>query len=249
MQLGTDDFLSVLLSDFAAGVLDCTVEASNTGNVQIKSFSLGGDVSNCSTAGQSIPPGRSVVCSLQKNVTATELAAAGALSLSFPLAVSTAGTVPTLESVPLEVYSASLSKLISASPACATCRGCLASANDFVKQHGAQPDIATLARSFGVFCEQSAVLRQTQGCSRVQAAIANSTMGNLGRRAAGLCLTLQLCDRKLGASCTAKVNVNTTPTDVSASTLDVCSGKHPTHLQSRPHVQPTLLLRVLVLSG
>jgi hypothetical protein len=212
---------------FAAGVLDCTVEASNTGNVQIKSSSLGGDVVNCSTAGQSIAPGRSVVCSLRKTITAAELEAAGSLSLSFLLTVTPSGLVPTLESVPLQVYSANLSKIISASPACATCRGCLTYANDFVKQFGAQPGVASLAKSFGTFCEQSDVLRQTQACSRVQAAIANSTMGNLGRRAAGLCLSLQLCDRKLGASCAAKVNVSTSPTEVSASTLDVCTGKHP----------------------
>lgn len=226
----------MLLSDFAAGVLDCTVEASNIGNVQINSFSLGGDVGNCSAAAQSILPGRSVVCSLRKNVTATELATAGPLSLSFPLAVSPAGTIPTLESVPIQVHSASLSKLISASPACAKCRSCLTSANDFVKQHGAQADVATLAKSFGLFCEQSVALRQTQACSRVQAAMTNSTMGNLGRRAAGLCLSLQLCDRKLGASCAATVNVSTTPTEVTASTLDVCTGKHPTHPQRSWHV-------------
>ena len=194
------------------------------GNVRLANFSLAGGVVNCSSM-QAMPPGQTINCMLRKNVTEQEQAAAGSVLLSYPLTATPMGTVPTMESLPLQVYSANLRRLIAASPACGACRGCLASTNDFVRQSVTLTDPINLSKSFGVFCEQSMALRTSQACARVQAAIANSTLGNSGRRAAGLCLELQLCNRKLGASCAAQVNVSSTRVEVSAATLDVCTGK------------------------
>jgi len=219
--------LSCALFVHAEGLLECTIEAVNIGNVGLANFSLSGDVTNCSQSApaRSVAPGRSVICSLRKTVTEQEVAAAGSLALTYPLTVAPLGTVSSLRSFPLQTYAASLSKLIASSPACGACRSCLVSTRDFVQQFGTQADVPTLARSFATFCEQSASLRLSQACSRVQSMITNSTMGNLGRRAAGLCLELQLCDRKLGTSCSSQVTVGTSNVTVSAATLDVCTGK------------------------
>jgi len=82
-----------------------------------------------------------------------------------------------------------------------------------------------LASTFGAYCTQNDALKQSGQCLAVQGAIANSTIGNLGRRAAGLCLALQLCDSKYGPSCSMQVTLATGLVNVSAATLDTCTGQ------------------------
>src|SRR5689334_21067370 len=114
----------------AAGLLECTIEAFNQGNVRLNSFSLGGDAVSCGRAtAQTIPPGGSVRCLLRKNVTAQQLAGAGQLQLAYPVTVAPAGQAPALQGTPLNMSSLSLAKLIAASPACSTCRNCMQGAN------------------------------------------------------------------------------------------------------------------------
>lgn len=175
----------------------------------------------------SILPGGAIKCLLRKNVTADQLAAAGLLQLNFPVTVTPAGTAPNVQITPATPYAASLATLIGASPACGVCRSCLEATRTFAQ---AQPETASpvaRASAFATFCGQSEALKQSQLCSKVQADIAASTFGNLGRRAAGLCFALELCDRKLGTSCSMAVaaNASSSPAPVSTATLDTCTGK------------------------
>lgn len=214
----------------AAGLLDCTLEAANTGNVRLSNFSLGEDAVSCrADTAQTLLPGASVRCTLRTNVTAEQLAAAGQLPLNYKLTVTPAGPVKTLQDAPLETSNLQLDTLIGASPACSSCRSCMQATRTFVQSQG--PDITPTARAtaFGSFCAQNEVLKQSPLCSKVQADIAASTFGNLGRRAAGLCFALDLCDRRFGTSCSMQVAVNSTAglqsIPVSTASMDVCSGK------------------------
>lgn len=207
-------------------MLYCALDATNAGNVRLDVFSLAGDATNCSAAvNRTLLPGDSVKCALRKTVTPEQLAAAGPLQLSFPLTYAARGTVAALDAAPLESFSASLVTLIGASPACGACKACLASTRVFVSQHKAEPNVSALATAFGAYCSQDNMLKQTQRCAQTQADVASSTFGNLGRRAAGLCFALQLCDRKYGTSCATQLNVSTNAVAVSTATLDRCTGK------------------------
>jgi hypothetical protein len=120
-----------------------------------------------------------------------------------------------------------LATLIAASPACGVCRSCLEATRSFVQAQPETASAAARASAFATFCSQSQVLKQSQLCSKVQADIAASIFGNLGRRAAGLCLALELCDRKLGTSCSIAVaaNASSSQAPVSTATLDTCTSK------------------------
>lgn len=206
-----------------AGVLDCTLEANNFGNVRLANFSVAGDATNCSVP-RVLAPNSGVKCSVRNNVTSSELAAAGNLVLQYPLTVTPRGSVAALQPVPIAEYAASLANLIGTSPACSTCRDCMASAGAFVAQHAREASVTTLASAFGAYCAASDALKPSQLCSKVQAHITASTFGNLGRRAGGLCLGLGLCDRAYGTSCTTQVAVGTNNVSVSTATLDTCTG-------------------------
>jgi hypothetical protein len=98
----------------------------------------------------------------------------------------------------------------------------------FVQNQPADATPAATATAFGAYCTQNEVLKQSALCSKVQAAITASTFGNLGRRAAGLCMRLELCDRTMGANCNMQVAIgNTSVVVVSTANLDVCSGMSP----------------------
>lgn len=210
----------------AAGVLECSLEASNTGNVRLTNFSLAGDAVNC--AASTIPPGGSVQCLLRKNVTTQQLSAAGLLDVSFPFKVAPAGLVTSLQSPPFNIYTASLPTLIGASPECDACRSCLVATRTFVQSQPADSGAAATAAAFGDYCAQDKVLRQSPLCSKVKADIEASTFGNLGRRAAGLCFSLQLCNRVLGAHCAVQpppTNGSQPTVSVSTADVDLCTGK------------------------
>lgn len=203
------------------------MDATNFGNVRLSNFSLSGDVINCSArAGSVMPPGSSIRCILRKNVTAEQLSTAESLLLSFPMSVSPLGTVTALQNPPWQTYLANLSALIGASPACTNCQGCLASAGAFTKQNFKEPNSTVLAKSFRAYCLQSDLLKATQLCGTVADAISGSTFGNLGRRAAGLCFALRLCDRRLGTSCSSGVALDASQVAASTATLDTCTGEH-----------------------
>jgi hypothetical protein len=207
--------------------------------VRLNGFTLAGDAVSCGKAtAQTILPGGSVRCLLRKNVTTQQLADAGQLLLAYPVTVTAAGQMPGLLSTPLNTSSMSLSKLIGASPACNTCRDCMRATQAFVQSLPVEASAAMIASAFGTACGQQAPL-----CSKVQADISASTFGNLGRRAAGMCFALELCDRKLGASCTMQVSLNTSAgvqmASVSAASLDVCSGgQHSLRIWNQSEVLP-----------
>lgn len=200
--------------------------AVNPGNVRLYNLSLAGDASNCGAENaRTIPPGGAVKCHLRKNISATQLTAAGQLQLAFPFTVTPAGLVQSLPSPPKDVWSASLANLIGASPACSACQSCMQATRTFVQNQPTDATTAATAAAFGTFCTQNEALKQSGLCSKVQSAIEASTFGNLGRRAAGLCMGLELCDRGMGAHCTMQVTVgNYSLVAVSTAELDVCSG-------------------------
>lgn len=199
--------------------------AINTGNVRLQNLSLAGDAVDCgANNARMTPPGGSIKCLLRKNVTTEQLTTAGPLQLAFPFTVTPAGLVQSLPSPPSGVWSAKLPTLIEASPACSACRSCMQATRLFVQNQPADATPAATATAFGTYCAQSEALKQSALCSKIQAAITASTFGNLGRRAAGLCMGLELCDRAMGAYCNMQVPIGNTTVAVSTAGLDVCSG-------------------------
>jgi hypothetical protein len=210
----------------AEGLLKCQLTATSQGNMHLLNFTLAGDATTC-TAQQgelTLPPGDAVTCMLEKNVTMDELVAAGHTVLHFPSAAVPAGKAALPR--PLEQYSASLPALISASAACHTCRNCLAATGAFTASHAYNASFTggALASAFGAYCTKTDVLKKSGRCTHVQDVVSNSAFANLGRRAAGLCFALELCDRRLGTSCDANVTLNGATMPVSARTADLCTG-------------------------
>lgn len=200
----------------------CEASVTNVGNVRLANISFGGDASNCTHA--LLAPRASFTCVLRKAFTPEQLANNGTVLLSYPVSVAPYGRVPLLDTLPPSTLSVDLGS-IAASPACLACQGCMQATAAFVSAQAAETTPAARASAFGAYCSQSKALKQSALCAKVQADIAASALGNLGRRAGGLCMALGLCDRRLGATCTMQVAVNGSQAPVPTADLDACSGE------------------------
>jgi len=70
---------------------------------------------------------------------------------------------------------------------CAICQDCLTKANTFVASQLQVQDPAAVAASWATFCKTQLPRATAADCQLAQAAIAASSFGNLGKRAATLC--------------------------------------------------------------
>lgn len=213
----------LLLAD---GTVKCNLVAANTGNMRLDNFTLGGDAVNC-TSQRTLSPGGAVTCLLVHNVSdLIPLAAPDKtdVTLTFPSSAVPGGSVPLTK--PVEFYKLKLAVLIDKSAQCQSCKACMRDAGDFVRQraNNSAETASTLSADFKAACAYTAGLKAGR-CSQVQGSISTDMpYGNLGRRAASLCFSLALCDRRLGPSCTLPVPVKGTNVSVSTATLDTCTG-------------------------
>lgn len=70
---------------------------------------------------------------------------------------------------------------------CTICQDCITKANTFVASQLASRDSAAIARAWGSFCSSQLTRATAADCQLANDAIAASTYGNLGKRAATLC--------------------------------------------------------------
>lgn len=104
---------------------------------------------------------------------------------------------------------------------CKACSTCLQAMRTFAVQQLAVTDAGAVAKAFGQYCGSLSAYAGTFVCQPVQAAIAGSNNGALGKRPAALCSMLGDCALPADSKCEVEgAKPNTT---IASSSLDACT--------------------------
>jgi hypothetical protein len=104
---------------------------------------------------------------------------------------------------------------------CKACSNCLRAMRGFAAQQLAVTNAGAVAQAFGQYCGNLSAYAGTFACQPVQAAIASSTNGGLGKRPAVLCSMLRDC--ALPAEGVCEVEGTQPNTTIPAKSLDACT--------------------------